>query len=189
MLWHRQNKLYDITKITLPSSSFQNIVLHWINVTDFHKCNSEFPLVSYVILSRIIPPWRRYVIDILKTLKIRVLRPIYSAKTKSLPRLAMAWLLTFLWHRYWMCVIIGILISSRNVPVNSPHKGQWRGKRFHLMTSSWVKYKPSWVHWRCLTNIWIIVNWTLGIICGDICTKIQPISFTKMNFKIPSTKW
>ena len=22
-------------------------------------------------------------------------------------------------------------------PVNSPHKGQWRGKCFHLMTSSW----------------------------------------------------
>ena len=22
-------------------------------------------------------------------------------------------------------------------PVNSPNKGQWRGKRFHLMTSSW----------------------------------------------------
>ena len=24
-------------------------------------------------------------------------------------------------------------------PVNSPHKGQWRGKCFHLMTSSWIR--------------------------------------------------
>ena len=23
-------------------------------------------------------------------------------------------------------------------PVNSPHKGQWRGKCFHFMTSSWI---------------------------------------------------
>ena len=23
-------------------------------------------------------------------------------------------------------------------PVNSPHKGKWRGKCFHLMTSSWI---------------------------------------------------
>ena len=28
------------------------------------------------------------------------------------------------------------------VPVNSLHKGQWRGKCFHLMTSSW----GTWVH-------------------------------------------
>ena len=34
-------------------------------------------------------------------------------------------------------------------PVNSPHKGHWRGKCFHLMTSSWthncLSTKPLWL--------------------------------------------
>ena len=30
-----------------------------------------------------------------------------------------------------------LAFCAGNLPVNSPHKGQWRGKCFHLMTSSW----------------------------------------------------
>ena len=35
--------------------------------------------------------------------------------------------LAFVWGIHWW-------------PVNSPHKGQWHRKCFHLMTSSWEKY-------------------------------------------------
>ena len=30
------------------------------------------------------------------------------------------------------------VLGIHRSPVNSPHKGQWRGKCFHLMTSSWI---------------------------------------------------
>ena len=33
-------------------------------------------------------------------------------------------------------------------PVNSPHKGQWRWKLFHLMTSSCILF-TAYVHYRC----------------------------------------
>ena len=46
------------------------------------------------------------------------------------------------------------------LPVNCPHKGQWRGKCFHLMTSSW--YKGG-------LNIMFLFGWTLfTIMCHYI---------------------
>ena len=42
-------------------------------------------------------------------------------------------------------------------PVNSPHKGQWRGKCFHLMTSSCSQNRTTW---NSQGNVWTYVNGT-----------------------------
>ena len=34
--------------------------------------------------------------------------------------------------------VTGLCAGNSPGPVNSPRKGQWRGKCFHLMTSSWI---------------------------------------------------
>ena len=36
--------------------------------------------------------------------------------------------------------VTGLCVGNSPGPVNSPHKGQLRGKGFHLMTSSWLSH-------------------------------------------------
>ena len=60
--------------------------------------------------------------------------------------------------RYWPFVR-GIHRS----PVNSLHKGQWRGKCFHLMTLSWIKSMQAVISWvyptKCKNRLRLIVLW------------------------------
>ena len=50
--------------------------------------------------------------------------------------------------------VLGILRSS----VNSPHKGQWRGKCFHLMTSSWDHNNhEDAMEWKRYVLYWYLV--------------------------------
>ena len=44
-------------------------------------------------------------------------------------------------------------------PVNSPHKGQWRRKRFHLMTSSFVYTHKTLVKYIFLFENYFIMEW------------------------------
>ena len=52
--------------------------------------------------------------------------------------------------------VTGLCVGNSPGPVNSPHKGQLRGKSFHLMTSSWCCILCMWENMR--VSIWYIVH-------------------------------
>ena len=59
--------------------------------------------------------------------------------------------------------------GSHREPVNSPHKGQLRGKWFHLMTSSWYFDIHSKEYTRCVHSVKLhcILTVAMKYICSD----------------------
>ena len=105
-----------------------------------------------------------------------------------------------MWWRHQMETFSALLAFVRRIdrsPVNSPHKGQWRGKCFRLMTSSWHMHKTicarinAWVNNRkagdftrhrahyyviFICNLTAVVNCNVVVFSGTVWCDLADIT-------------
>ena len=86
-------------------------------------------------------------------------------------------LLNRLFRRRWKKTsklrVTGLCAGNSPGPVNSPYKGQWRGKCFHLMTSSWAGIQAC--SWQL--GIWTmysqVIYTPVKVYCQNVPLNIQ----------------
>ena len=98
--------------------------------------------------------------------------------------------------------LLALCAGNSPVPVNSPHKGQWRGAMMFSLICTWIS---DWVNNREAgdlrrhrghydVNVMMILTYSYsaippsGTFASEILIKIKNFSFTKMQLNTSSTK-
>ena len=82
--------------------------------------------------------------------------------------------------------VTGLCVGNSPGPVNSPHKGQLRGKCFHLMTSSCTCPRTRWI--QCLLSYCLLIKDAMPAFAIIVCLFITHINITCCRIEHSSTE-